>query len=63
MKALTLSKESILKILNDFPQEVVLEDFIDGLIITAKINMAREQVRNGEYLTEKEMDDEIAKWN
>ena len=62
MKALTLNKECILRIINDFPQEGILEDLIDQVILTAKIETARERVKNGEYLTEKELDEEMKSW-
>ena len=57
-----LDKESILKILNDFPQVVILEDFIDQVILIAKIKKAREQIKNQEYLTEEEFDKETKSW-
>ena len=63
MDSLTISKERILEILKEFPDSVTIDDFIDRLIITAKIEKAREQFENGEYLTEEEFDDEIKKWN
>jgi hypothetical protein len=62
MKALTINKESILKILNDFPQEVVLENFIDRVIMIAKIETARAERKNGKYLTEEEFDEETKSW-
>jgi hypothetical protein len=48
--------------LDEFPDSIVVDDFIDRIIIAAKIDMAREQVKNGEYLTEEELDEEMKKW-
>jgi len=62
MSELALNKEKIIAVLDDFPTSVLLEDFIDKMIITAKIEKAREQFENGEYLTEEELDEEMKKW-
>lgn len=63
MHELVIDKEKIEKILKEFPDEVVLEGFIDRVILTAKIEKALEQVKNGEVITEEELEDEIKRWN
>ena len=62
MGALVIEKEKIQKMLNMAPENIVIEDFIDQIIITAKIEKALDQVANGEYLTSEQLDEEIKKW-
>jgi hypothetical protein len=59
---LVINKEKINKMLIDFPEIVVIEDFVDRIIIAAKIEKALTQFENGEYITEEELDEEIKKW-
>jgi hypothetical protein len=63
MTDLALNKEKIIAVLDDFPTLVLLEDFIDKMIITAKIEKALEQFDRGEYMTSEELDQEIEKWD
>ncbi len=63
MDALVLDKERIMEMLCEFPQNVIIEDFIDRIIITAKIEKALDQFENGEYMTSEELDEEIKKWD
>jgi len=62
MDTLVIDKEKIMEMLVDFPDSVKIEDFIDKIIITAKIDKALDQLNNGEYLTSEELDEEIKKW-
>ncbi|MFI5137909.1 MAG: hypothetical protein ACHQIM_08770 [Sphingobacteriales bacterium] len=62
METLTISKKAIQEILDKFPDKIIVQDFIEHVTIIAKIETAREQFKNGEYLTEKELDEEIKKW-
>ncbi len=63
MDALVLDKERIMEMLCEFPQNVIIEDLIDRIIITAKIEKALDQFENGEYMTSEELDEEIKKWD
>jgi hypothetical protein len=56
---LTISKQRVLQILDTFPATITLEDLIDRLILIAKIETALEQVKNGEYLTEEELNEKV----
>jgi len=62
MGALVLDKGKIMEMLIDFPKDVKIDDFIDRIIITAKIEKALDQLDKGEYLTSEELDEEIKKW-
>jgi len=63
MSALVIDKEKIMKMLVDFPDHVVIDDFIDRIIIIAKIEKALDQFDKGEYLTSEELDEEMKKWD
>ena len=62
MDTLVIEKEKIKEMLNEFPDSVIIEDFIDRIIIRAKIEQALNQINEGEYMTEEELDEEIKKW-
>jgi len=63
MDTLTINKERVLGILKEFPDSVNINDFINDVTIIAKVEKARDQINNGEYLTEEELDKEIKRWD
>ena len=62
MGNLVIVKEKIQELLDNAPDHVVIDDFIDQLIVSAKIEKALDQLANGQYLTSEQLDDEIKKW-
>jgi len=62
MGALIIEKEKIQEMLNNAPDNVVIDDFIDQLIVSAKIEKALDQLANGQFLTSEQLDEEIEKW-
>ena len=62
MRNLVIEKEKIQVLLDSAPDHVVIDDFIDQLIVSAKIEKALDQLANGQYLTSEQLDDEIKKW-
>ena len=62
MRNLVIEKEKIQELLDSAPDHVVIDDFIDQLIVSAKIEKALDQLANGQYLTSEQLDDEIKKW-
>ena len=62
MGNLVIDKEKIQELLDSSPDHVVIDDFIDQLIVSAKIEKALDQLANGQYLTSEQLDDEIKKW-
>ncbi len=62
MGNLVIDKEKIQELLDNAPDHVVIDDFIDQLIVSAKIEKALDQLANGQYLTSEQLDDEIKKW-
>jgi hypothetical protein len=62
MEPLYITKQNVQEILDKYPDIINVEDFINEVILIAKIETAQEQFANGEYLTSKELDDEMKKW-
>ena len=62
MGALIIEKEKIQELLDSAPDNVVIDDFIDQIIISAKIEKALDQLANGQFLTSAQLDEEIEKW-
>ena len=62
MGTLVIEKVKIQEMLNNSPANIIINDFIDQIIITAKIEKALEQLANGQYLTSEQLDEEINKW-
>lgn len=62
MGALIIDKEKIQELLDNAPDSVVIDDFIDQIIISAKIEKALAQLANGQFLTSEQLDEEIEKW-
>jgi hypothetical protein len=62
MGTLSIEKVKIQEMLNNSPDNIEIEGFIDQIIITAKIEKALDQLTNGEFLTSEQLDEEINKW-
>jgi hypothetical protein len=57
-----VKKESILKILSEFPEEISIEDLIERLILVQKIEYGIQQSERGDILSEKEAKNRMRKW-
>lgn len=57
-----LTKEKLIKQIESFPEEFLIEDLIEKLIFLDKIEKGNEQSENNEVLSEEEMDNKIEKW-
>ncbi len=62
MGTLIIEKEKIQEMLNNAPENIVIDDFIDQLIVSAKIEKALDQLANKQFLTSEQLDEEIEKW-
>lgn len=62
MGTLIIEKEKVQEMLNQSPESINIDEFIDQLIITAKIEKALDQLEQGEFLTSEQLDEEIKKW-
>jgi hypothetical protein len=57
-----LTKEEVLKTVNDLPGEFSFEDILDRLMLLNKIDIGIEQSNNGETLSTTEAEESLAKW-
>lgn len=57
-----ITKTKVKETLEKFPEEFSIDDLVEKLIIIDKVERARQQSRNGEVITEEELDADIEKW-
>lgn len=57
-----LTKTKIKEVIENFPEEISIDDFIDKLILVEKTERGIQQSINGEVISEDELDIEIEKW-
>jgi hypothetical protein len=57
-----LTKTKIKEVIENFPEEISIDDFIDKLILIEKTERGNKQSENGEIISEEELDKEIEKW-
>jgi predicted transcriptional regulator len=57
-----IKKEQILAAVNQFPDEVPLEDLIEKLIIIQKIDNGLDDIKEGRTYTNEEAKKKISKW-
>jgi len=57
-----LKKQQLKETLEHLPEEFLLEDLMDELIVLDKIEKAENQSENGEVLSEEDLEKEMGKW-
>ncbi len=57
-----LTKARLKKEIEKFPEEFTLDELIEKLLIIEKIDKGEKQSKNGETISEEELDKEIEKW-
>lgn len=57
-----LTRDKIHQLVDHMPEIFSADDIIQEIILLQKIEIAEQQIANGEYLTEEEMDKEIDSW-
>ena len=62
METLVIEKEKLQELITNAPKNVVIDDFIDQMIIYAKLEKALDQLEQGRFMTSEELDKEIEKW-
>lgn len=58
-----LTKAKVKELVDHMPDTFSVDDLVERVILLQKIETARKQVLNGEFLTEDELDAEIDKWD
>jgi hypothetical protein len=57
-----LTRTKLKEQIEKFPEEFSIDDLIDRLILIEKIEFGIKQSKNGEVISDSEMDKEIKKW-
>jgi hypothetical protein len=58
-----LTKEKMHALVEHMPESFTEDQMIDEIILMKKLEIAREQCKNGEFLTSEEMKKEIDSWD
>jgi Zn-dependent alcohol dehydrogenase len=58
-----LNKDKVKELVDHMPETFSVDDIVEEIILLQKIEMARKQIRNGEFITEEELDKEIDQWD
>ena len=58
-----LNKEKVKELVDHMPETFSVDDIVEEIILLQKIEIARKQIKDGEFLTEDELDKEIDQWN
>ncbi|MGC9352858.1 MAG: hypothetical protein ACP5D9_03410 [Mariniphaga sp.] len=57
-----LTKTKIKEVIENFPEEISIDDFIEKLVLIEKTERGNTQSENGEEFSEEELEKEIEKW-
>jgi hypothetical protein len=58
-----LTKIKVQELVSHMPETFSVDDMVDELILLQKIERAKKEIANGDFLTEEELDKEIDKWD
>lgn len=57
-----LTKEKVQNLISHMPDTFSIDDLVEKVILLQKIEQAQQQIKNGEFYTEEEIDKEIDSW-
>lgn len=57
-----LTKEKVKELVDHMPETFSVDELVEEVILLQKIEKARKQFREGNFLTEEELDKEIDSW-
>ena len=58
-----LTKDKVKALVEHMPDTFSVDDIVEEIILLQKIERARQQVRDGHFLTEEEFDKEVDSWD
>ncbi|RVU01774.1 hypothetical protein EOD41_07395 [Mucilaginibacter limnophilus] len=58
-----IAKDKLEYIVSTMPDNVDVEEVFDRILLMAKIQQARKQIEEGNFLSEEDMDKEIDSWD
>ena len=57
-----ITKEALQNIVNHLPENTEVQAVIDKILLTAKLDKAFEELKEGNGISEKELEKELDKW-
>jgi len=57
-----ITKKIVQKIVDHLPAKVDIDTLFEELLLVAKLEESKNQIKNGEFLTDEELDQEIKSW-
>ena len=57
-----LTKEKVLKTINDLPSEFQLEDLVEKLILLERIEIGLQEVKDGKTISSDDAEQKMKKW-
>jgi hypothetical protein len=58
----TISKTRLIEVLHDLPEEMVVDDVLERILLISKLERARKQIDSGEYYSMQEIKDLVKSW-
>jgi hypothetical protein len=58
-----MTKEAIIKVVNDLPNDFELDVLLDKLIFMAKVEKGMQQIEEGKVISHEEMKEKIKSWS
>lgn len=58
-----LSKDKVKELIDHMPETFSVDLLAEEIMLLQKIEIAKKQIEDGDFLTEDELDAEIEKWN
>lgn len=58
-----LNKDTVKELVEHMPDTFSVDDLVEEIILLQKIETARKQIKNGDFLTEGELNKEIDQWD
>jgi hypothetical protein len=58
-----LTKDKVKELIDHMPETFSVDDLVEEIILLQKIERARNQVKEGDSLTEEELEKEIGRWD
>jgi hypothetical protein len=59
---MTITKEKLHKQIDEFPDEISIEEVIERLIMIEKLEIRKKESENNETISEEELKNEMEKW-
>jgi hypothetical protein len=57
-----LTKDKVQQLVDHMPETFTVDDIVGEIILLQKIEIARKQFKDGDFLTDEELDKEIDSW-